>query len=120
MGRFTKCGDQRDNKTTKSFPTALPGLLDILSPDHRLEDFLKELPVAIKRAEPSLTEFFGTAVPLERRLKLRELQTSFVYTTVLAKKSKVGLTHQQLCHWKPCLKHGTTLSNRVPCSHHRC
>lgn len=64
--------------------------LSILGSDHRLEDFLKELPAVIRRAEPCLTEFFDIAVPMERRLKLRELQTSFVYTTVLAKKSKVG------------------------------
>ena len=54
-----------------------------------LADFLKELPVTIKRAEPSLALLFGDDPPLERRLKLRELQTSYVYTVVLAKKSKV-------------------------------
>ena len=61
-----------------------------LGPACRLEEFLKELPVAIKRAEPCLADVFETTVPLERRLMLRELQTSFVYTTVLAKKIKVG------------------------------
>ena len=34
-------------------------------------------------------QHFASAAPLERSLKLRELQTSFVFTTVLAKKCKV-------------------------------
>lgn len=54
-----------------------------------MEDFLKELPTVIKRAEPKLADLLNNDVSLARRLKLRELQTSFVYTTVLAKKSKV-------------------------------
>lgn len=57
---------------------------------HRLEEFLKELPTVIRRAEPNLTSLLGESVPLARLLKLRELQTSFVYSTVLAKKTKVG------------------------------
>lgn len=56
--------------------------------DVGLEEFLKELPTVIKRAEPKLGPLLAGNVPLARRLKLRELQTSFVYTTVLAKKSK--------------------------------
>ena len=60
--------------------------------DCRLEEFLKELPTVIKRAEPHLGSLLVTDAPLARRLKLRELQTSFVYTTVLAKKSKVRAT----------------------------
>ena len=56
---------------------------------YRLEEFLKELPTVIKRSEPNLGSLLAGNVPLARRLKLRELQTSFVYTTVLAKKSKV-------------------------------
>ena len=54
-----------------------------------LADFLKELPVAVKRAEPNLALLFGDSPPLERRLRLRELQSVFVYSTVLAKKSRV-------------------------------
>lgn len=54
-----------------------------------LADFLKELPVAVKRAEPNLALLFGDSPPLERRLRLRELQSVFVYSTVLAKKCRV-------------------------------
>ncbi|KAK9815768.1 hypothetical protein WJX72_009183 [[Myrmecia] bisecta] len=53
-----------------------------------LTDFLKELPVAIKRAEPNLALLFGDDPPLERRLKLQEVTTSCMYTTILAKKFK--------------------------------
>ena len=63
----------------------------ILSRCCRLADFLKALPGAIKRAEPSLTLYLGGEVPLDRRVGLRELQTNFVYTTVLAKKCKVRM-----------------------------
>ncbi|DBA83853.1 TPA: hypothetical protein ACH3X1_006367 [Trebouxia sp. C0004] len=64
-------------------------LSKVLSAFHvGLEEFLKELPTVIKRAEPNLGPLLAGNVPLARRLKLRELQTSFVYTTVLAKKSK--------------------------------
>ena len=55
-----------------------------------MEEFLKELPTVIKRAEPNLTTLLGSGPPLARLLKLRELQTSFVYSTVLAKKNKVS------------------------------
>ena len=51
---------------------------------------MKELPGAIKRAEPNLALYLGDDTPLDRRVGLRELQTNFVYTTVLAKKCKVG------------------------------
>ncbi len=54
-----------------------------------LAEFLKELPVAVKRAEPNLALLFGDSPPLERRLRLRELQSVFVYSTVLAKKCRV-------------------------------
>lgn len=64
--------------------------------DCRLEEFLKELPTVIKRAEPNIGSLLVTDVPLARRLKLRELQTSFVYTTVLAKKSKVRATQAHM------------------------
>ncbi len=66
-----------------------PGSQHPTSGGYRLEEFLKELPTVIKRAEPNLGPLLAGNVPLARRLKLRELQTSFVYTTVLAKKSKV-------------------------------
>lgn len=55
----------------------------------RLAEFLKELPGAIKRAEPSLALYTGEDAPLGRRVGLQELQTNFVYSTVLAKKCKV-------------------------------
>ena len=57
---------------------------------YRLEEFLKELPTVIRRAETNLATLLGNGVSLARLLKLRELQTSFVYSTVLAKKNKVG------------------------------
>ncbi|KAK9837434.1 hypothetical protein WJX81_002188 [Elliptochloris bilobata] len=56
--------------------------------DLSLADFLKELPVAVRRAEPNLALLFGDSPPLERRLRLRELQSVFVYSTVLAKKCR--------------------------------
>lgn len=62
----------------------------------RLEEFLKELPTVIRRAEPNLTALLGESIPLARLLKLRELQTSFVYSTVLAKKNKVGVSTNSL------------------------
>ena len=52
-------------------------------------DFLKELPVIVRKSEPLLDGVIDKAQPLERTLKLRELQTSYVYTTVLAKKCRV-------------------------------
>lgn len=63
--------------------------LSCLASSGRLADFLKELPAAIKRAEPSLALYLGDDTPLARRVGLRELQTSFVCATVLAKKCKV-------------------------------
>ncbi len=45
--------------------------------------------MAVKRAEPNLALLFGDNPPLERRLRLRELQSVFVYSTVLAKKFRV-------------------------------
>jgi hypothetical protein len=56
-----------------------------------LADFLKELPVICKRAEISLSQYLGPDDSLERRLRLPELQLSYVYTTVLAKKCRVRL-----------------------------
>ena len=46
--------------------------------------------MVFKKAEPSLSKLLGPSGPMERRLRLRELQTSFVYTTVLAKKCRVS------------------------------
>ena len=46
--------------------------------------------MAVKRAEPLLARKGLPGQPLERRLRLRELQTSFVYSTVLAKKCKAS------------------------------
>ena len=57
---------------------------------------MKELPTVIRRAEPNLTTLLGESLPLARLLKLRELQTSFVYSTVLAKKNKVGAISSSL------------------------
>ncbi len=54
-----------------------------------LADFLKELPVVFNKAEPSVSNLLDPGAPLERRLRLRELQLSFVYITVLAKKCRV-------------------------------
>ena len=62
----------------------------------RLADFLKELPAIIRHSEPCLSLYMGDEVPLESRVGLRELQTKFVYTTVLAKKCKVRVS--------PCLR----------------
>ena len=45
--------------------------------------------MAVKRAEPNLALLFGDSPPLERRLRLRELQSVYVYSTVLAKKCRV-------------------------------
>ena len=51
-------------------------------------DFLRELPVIVKRAAPSLDLLFPEE---EQRLlsSVRELQTAFVHSIVLAKKAKV-------------------------------
>ena len=62
---------------------------------------MKELPTVIKQAEPKLTMMLKHEVALARQLKLRELQTSFVYSTVLAKKSKVKLRQTR----SACLTH---------------
>ena len=83
------------NRCTHALCSRLPSSLissDQLSVS-RLEDFLKELPTVIKQAEPKLTVMLKHEVALARQLKLRELQTSFVYSTVLAKKSKVKLRY---------------------------
>ncbi|CAL5223875.1 g6466 [Coccomyxa viridis] len=53
-----------------------------------IADFLKELPVIVRKSEPLLDGVIEKTQPLERTLKLRELQTSYVYTTVLAKKCR--------------------------------
>ena len=55
-----------------------------------IADFLKELPVIVRKIEPRLSGVVERNEPLERTLKLRELQTSYVYTTVLAKKCRVS------------------------------
>ena len=43
----------------------------------------------MRKIEPRLSGVVERNEPLERTLKLRELQTSYVYTTVLAKKCRV-------------------------------
>ena len=55
-----------------------------------METFLKELPVAVQRGGAPLAALLGPGPPLDRRLQLRELQTLFVYASVLSKKCKVG------------------------------
>ena len=44
----------------------------------------------MRKSEPLLDGVVEKTQPLERTLKLRELQTSYVYTTVLAKKCRVS------------------------------
>ncbi len=44
----------------------------------------------MRKSEPLLDGVIEKTQPLERTLKLRELQTSYVYTTVLAKKCRVS------------------------------
>ena len=57
----------------------------------RVTDFLKELPVAVSRAEPVLEVLQFHSKPLEQQLlSLRQLQTNLVYATVLAKKCRVS------------------------------
>ena len=56
---------------------------------YRLVEFLKELPVAVARAEPALDVLHLQHQPLDLVLNVKELQTNLVYTTVLAKKCKV-------------------------------
>lgn len=63
-----------------------------------IADFLKELPVIVRKSEPLLDGVIEKAQPLERTLKLRELQTSYVYTTVLAKKCRVRHPSSTLQH----------------------
>lgn len=79
---------------------------------------MKELPTVIRRAEPNLTALLGESVPLARLLRLRELQTSFVYSTVLAKKTKVGLlltTEKRICT-PVCKCHvPAVMHNMLPC-----
>lgn len=55
-----------------------------------IADFLKELPIIVRKTEPLLRGVIEKSQPLERAMKLRELQTSYVYTTVLAKKCRVS------------------------------
>ncbi len=43
----------------------------------------------MRKSEPLLDGVIEKTQPFERTLKLRELQTSYVYTTVLAKKCRV-------------------------------
>ena len=43
----------------------------------------------MRKTDPLLNGVIDKSQPLERTLKLRELQTSYVYTTVLAKKCRV-------------------------------
>ncbi|KAK9811164.1 hypothetical protein WJX73_007690 [Symbiochloris irregularis] len=76
-------GKARDSGSPRLF---LPQLLTSLS--LRPAEFLKGLAVAIRRVEPSLSLYMGDDAPLERRVGLKELQTKFVYTTVLVKKCK--------------------------------
>lgn len=56
--------------------------------------------MAVKRAEPMLARKGLSGQPLERRLRLRELQTSFVYSTVLAKKCKASSRKSPRQHCK--------------------
>jgi hypothetical protein len=79
-------------------------------PARSLADFLKELPVNFKRAEPFLAQHFAGSAPLERGLKLRELQTSFVFTTVLAKKCKVQPPIILMSSRPACKSHSATLA----------
>lgn len=53
-----------------------------------IADFLQELPVVVKNAMPTLSMMFGEEV--ERRLGVRELQTAFVHSLLLAKKARVS------------------------------
>ena len=63
----------------------------------RVADFLKELPVAVARTEPALEVLHLQAQPLDKVLRVKELQTNLVYTTVLAKKCKVRPTAALCC-----------------------
>ena len=55
----------------------------------------------MRKSEPLLDGVVESTQPLERTLKLRELQTSYVYTTVLAKKCRVSIWLSTLCY--PCI-----------------
>eukprot|EP00884_Botryococcus_braunii_P018471 jgi/Botrbrau1/5307/Bobra.0391s0021.4 len=65
----------------------LPTLSNILEAfDVRLAPFLKELAVQVATAEPVLPTPWHPDEPLERILKLRELQSNYIGTAVLSKK----------------------------------
>jgi hypothetical protein len=55
-----------------------------------LESLLKELPVQMSDAEPTLASLWPEKEPLQRVLKLRELQAKYIATAVFAKKYKVS------------------------------
>ncbi len=55
----------------------------------------------MRKSEPLLDGVIETTQPFERTLQLRELQTSYVYTTVLAKKCRVSV----LSHFVVSLYH---------------
>jgi hypothetical protein len=57
----------------------------------RLDEFVREAPAALKAHEAQLLAALGGEGPLETRMQLRELQASYVYTTIMLKKAKVGV-----------------------------
>ena len=59
----------------------------------------------MRKIEPRLSGVVERNEPLERTLKLRELQTSYVYTTVLAKKCRVRSLPEPAAMMIPCAHH---------------
>lgn len=73
----------------------------------------------MRKSEPLLDGVIEKTQPLERTLKLRELQTSYVYTTVLAKKCRVS---RLLCNPLCCrvLNHCQSMDAEQQCSVRAC
>ena len=72
-----------------------------------LTTFLKELPVLAKRLDPLLAALRpARAAPLDRALRVRELQSAYVYGTVLAKKARDML--------RPLLAPGSVSADAAP------
>lgn len=57
---------------------------------------MRELSPAAALLDAAVAQVLGSGVPLERRLQLRELKQTYVFSTLLAKKTRVrkgGDTH---------------------------
>lgn len=69
----------------------------------------------MRKTDPLLNGVIDKSQPLERTLKLRELQTSYVYTTVLAKKCRVCTT--PALSWAGLMSRSKMTKGTAACMH---